>query len=158
MKSSSITQWLSWRSTRVRKWEPKKEVGKDAESPRKSEDKQKKLGTTDRVSWLGAAVMGQDSFLPAFLIDATWHLTMTRESAHCLLKNRQYNLLLELNAVWHQARKIFGKDTRIMIKMGQIYQPLRKAKKGPRKSQVSFQAPCNMLLTVKMNCDRMRIN
>lgn len=112
---------------------PKEKIARIRKVPARARTGRKGLGPQAEPSWLAAANMGKDQFLPACPTGAIWQ-TVTGQRAHCLLKNRQYNLGLELNALLCQARKVFCKDTRILWwKMWRVYQSLEKAKKGPRK-------------------------
>lgn len=120
------------RGSRVRKREPKWEESKHTESPGKGEAGARRPGAIDRAFWLGAAVSGQEQFLPACLTGATWHLTTTRESAHGLLKNRQHHLLPEREAVpASQEGTLHEYKDHKTKKRWQTYQSLRQEKKVP---------------------------
>lgn len=114
-KSQALLSSCLVEDTRLCQWRPKWEEAKAQKVLARVGKRGRGLGLQTELSLLGAAVIRQDQFLPACFTHATWHLTMTTESAHCLLKNRHYNLLLELNAGWHQVREIFCKDPTLMM-------------------------------------------
>lgn len=114
----------------------------------------KGLGLLMGPSSHGADIIGQDQFLPFCLTGAPWRLTMTRESAHCLLK--EGNTTFCLNEVQYNAKPggcLQGCENHMIKNIAELT-IMREGNKGPRKPWVSFEVIHDVLLTVGMNHER----